>query len=187
MGRTTLKSEYFDWLYSLIKGQRGYRKLCIELHKKAFRWFVPNDDNRCEDGLYLRTLYADEHGLDGSHLEVKYFFKGPCTVFEVLVALAQRVEFIKYEPENRTNQTSRWFFEMVENLGLTRFSDSYSREDRFDELTETKIDEILEVLMDRTYDESGRGGLFPLKKRAPKDQSRVEIWYQLMYYLDENG
>lgn len=184
MGRTTtLKEDYFSWLYSLVKDKRrGYEKLCRELHSKKFRWSVHNDDNRCEDGINLRDLFIEERRIDESHLEVRYFLKGECTTLEVLVALARRINDLMYDLNRQEDKTSRWFQEMLQNLGLWQYDDRWD----FTPISEAKIDEILEILMDRTYDQSGRGSLFPLKRRHPKDMTQVEIWYQLMLYLDEN-
>lgn len=191
MGRITspktLSEEYFSWLYKQVGNQRRtYVKLCKELYNKKFRWFVPNDDNRCEDGLNLRDQFIEENGIDTEHTEVRYFLKMPCTVLEVLVALAQRFDYQMFDLNNQQDQSSKWFLEMLENLRLSRFTDNWNNDDRFDPVSEAEINEILEILMDRTYGFDGRGGLFPLKKRHKEDQSRVEIWYQMMLYLDEN-
>jgi hypothetical protein len=47
------------------------------------------------------------------------------------------------------------------------------------------VNQILTNLVERTYQKNGKGGLFPLKQPA-KDQRRVEIWYQMAAYLNEN-
>lgn len=183
MGRTTLRDDYFSWLYSLVSSKRlSYKKLCMELHKKAFRWSVRNDDNRCDDGIELRNEFVELHHLDESHIEVQYFLKGACTTLEVLVALARRINDLQFDLNRQEDQTPRWFQEMLTNLGLWEYDDRWE----FTPISESKVDEILEVLMDRTYDIYGNGSLFPLKKRHTKDMSTVEIWYQLMLYLDEN-
>lgn len=187
MTRETLNQSYFSWLYGLIRHKkRGYKKLCYELHQKKFFWSVHNDDNRCEDGLNLRDLFIDKNNLDETHLEVRYFLKGDCTVFELLVALAQRMNELMYDLEHQEDHTSKWFLEMLRNLKLTRFTDKMAEDERFDPVTEAFIDDTLETFMHRSYDFNGSGGLFPLKKRPRKDQSTVEIWYQLMSYMDEN-
>lgn len=188
MGRNnTLKDDYFSWLYGLVKGKPSRVKLCKELYLKKFRWFVHNDDNRCEDGLNLRDIFVEENDLDESHLEVNYFLKGECTVLEVMVALAQRMNDLMYDLNDTQNdKTPRFFLEMLTNLGLAEFTDNSTRDDRLGPGQEAEVDEVLEVLMDRTYGVDGRGGLFPLKKRHREDQSKVEIYYQMMYWLDEN-
>lgn len=191
MGRNTLSNEYFDWLYKKAtrKTKLSYVKLCKELHSKKFRWFVHNDDNRCEDGRALRDRFCELKQLDESHLEVRHFLKADCTVFEIMVALAQRMNDITYDlNDTANNKTHIFFMAMIENLGLTRFVDSYGYGNgRFDPITEAHIDEILEVFLDRAYKPDGQGGLFPLKqKRHREDQSRVEIWYQMQNWLEEN-
>lgn len=188
MGRkTTLNEDYFSWLCNLIRDHRhGYTVLCRELYNKTFRWHIHNDDNRCQDGLNLRELFIEEAGIDENHLEVRYFLKGECTVLEVLVALSKRINELMYDLNHQEDHTSKWFQEMISNLKLDEFTDKLARGARFTEVTEMQIDTLLEICLDRTYDVYGRGGLFPLKKRHPKDMATVEIWYQLMAYLDEN-
>lgn len=187
MKEKKINDEYFSWLYFKVKKQpRTYLKLSKFLHTIPFRWTVPNDDNRCEDGLNLRQLFVDEQGFDEGHLVIRYFLKAPCTVLEVLIALAARLDFLMCELNDQENHEPRWFREMLENLGLAEYTDNYNSSVRFDEMTEQDIYRIVEVFMDRTYDSSGRGGLFPIKKRAKQDQRKVEIWYQMMLYLSEN-
>ena len=187
MRRQTLSEQYFLWLYGLIgKQRRTYYKLCGSLHKKKFRWFVHNDDNRFQDGLNLRDRFIEEQKLDEDHTEVRYFLKGDCTVFELLVSLAQRINDLMYDLESTEDHSSKWFLEMVRNLGLDVYTDNYSNLEAFSHVTETHISDVTEKLVSREYDYYGNGGLFPLKRRPPNDQSREEIWYQLMLYLDEN-
>jgi hypothetical protein len=187
IGRTTLREEYFSWLYDLVRTTKpSYRKLCRFLDEKKFRWSVPNDDNRCEDGLNLRDEFIEAHNLDESHLEVRYFLKGECTVLEVMVALARRINDLMFDLRRQDDKTPKWFVEMLRNLGIDRFTDVTTPDPRLDPISEVQVDQILEILMDRTYDVYGRGSLFPLKRRHPKDMSTVEIWYQLMTYLEEN-
>jgi hypothetical protein len=184
--RLTLKESYFLWLYNLIGDQRrSYKKLSGILHKKIFRWFIHNDDNRCEDGLTLRSLYIEENNLDESHLEVSYFLKGDCTIFELMVALSQRLNELTYDLDTHDNTTSKWFLEMLRNLRLARFSDDSSPYVEFDGVADAEINEILEVLIDRTYGCDGKGSLFPVTV-TKSDMSTTEIWYQMMAYLEEH-
>jgi len=186
MRRLALKDSYFLWLYNLIGDQRrSYKKLSSILHKKIFRWFIRNDDNRCQDGLYLRHLYIEENDLDESHLEVSYFLKGDCTIFELMIALARRLNDLTYDLDSHENRTSKWFLELLRNLRLARFSDDFSTYKDFDGVSDAEINEILEVLIDRTYGSNGRGSLFPVSV-TKSDMSKTEIWYQMMAYLEEN-
>lgn len=184
-----LKEEYFSWLYNHIREPRRrdyYVKLCKLLHAKPFKSYVHNDENRCADGIALRNIFSEMMGLDESHTEVHYFLKGECTIFEMMVALAKRMNELMYDLDDRGDHTPKWFLEMIRNLGLSEFTDETTRDNRLDPVTEAEIDDTLEKLVSRAYDFYGRGGLFPLKRRPPEDQTTVEIWYQLMRYLDEN-
>ncbi len=182
----TLKDSYFLWLYDHIKSKKySYIQLCKILNSKTFRWNIHNDDNRCQDGLNLRYLYLEENHLDEHHIEVAYWIKGDCTIFEMLVALAQRINDIMYDLDDQRDQTSKWFHEMILNLGLDIYQDGRNPDRRLNEMSELKIDDVLENLMDRTYDFNGHGSLFPMKNRPRKHRAEVEIWYQLMDWLEE--
>lgn len=187
--RLTLREEYFKYLYDIVRPMpRTFYKLCRELHNKKFKWLIRNDENRCEDGLHLRELYIEEQQLDEDHLEVRGFMKGECTLFEVMVALAQRMNYQLsdlIEPGDRTN---KYFFEMLKNLKLDKFNDVIlgPGSGQIDPIAEAEIDDILESLINRMYGYDGEGSLFPLKFRGPKDMATVEIWYQMMYYINEN-
>lgn len=188
MGRTTIREEYFSWLYKLIENRhRSYIKLALELYRKPFTWQIRNDENRCEDGLALRDRFIELNQLDETHLEVKALLEGRCSMLEVMIALAERMNDLMYDlNDTQNNKTAKFFHCLLVNLRLDRFVDNYSHGRRFSPLAEAEIDEILEVCLDRTYGWDGTGGLFPMKKRPPKDQSRTEIYYQMMYWLDEN-
>lgn len=187
--RMSLKDEYFSWLYELIRDPRSrasYIKLCKEMHKTNFRWYVRNDDNRYQDGLNLRQLYIEEEHLDESHLEVIYFQKGECTFFEMLVALARRMNSLTYDLKNQQDMAYKWFHAMLVNTGLDRFDDSSSRYPELTPVQEAEVCDTLCVILDRTYDESGTGSLFPLEVPRRENMRETEIYYQMMYWLEEN-
>ena len=171
-------NEYFRWLCDKVGVERpngSYWILIKALHKKEFYWTVPNDDNRALDGKKLREAFAEE---------TDYYpydaLDGPCSMLEMLIALAGRCQYgvIDAEVENRT---SKWFWELVGNIGLDKFTDDVYVE----ECGTFQVDLILDTVLDRAYKKDGRGGLFPLKS-AKKDQRNVEIWFQMCAYLIEN-
>jgi len=168
---------YFRWLCKQIenRGAHTYRKLFEILMEREFYWSVPNDDNRIEDGIKLREIFAQSHPPflpDSSSL--------PCSILEMLIALSYRMENILSE-RTEGDRSRQWFWEMIHNLGLDQFHD----ENFYMAKRNGVIDHILNTFMNRTYDRYGHGGLFPLKKTA-KNSAKIEIWYQLMQYLDEN-
>lgn len=186
----TIREEYFDWLYKQVnQTKESFKTLCHILHQKEFRWSVSNDDNRCQDGLDLRQAFIDEKCLDEAHTEVIYFLKGGCTVLEVLVGVSQRLDFLNTDMESSAPRTSKWFHRLLTNLRLNIFRDGsnllYNRtyDYRKDDVL---IDTIIDRMMDRTYDSYGNGSLFPMKRQPPQDMRKTEIWYQMMYWQDEN-
>lgn len=177
-GEKRTRQDYFDWLCNLIRvddGQDSYWILAKELHHKEFRYIVANDDNRAADGEYLRKEYISGNPrMDINHLNM------PCSVFEMLVALARRMDFELSDLDNR-DRTHKYFWELIDNLGLMEFTDEeYSYRQ-----ASLSVDSILEIFLNREYRQDGRGGLFPLKNPS-KDQRKVELWYQMNAYINEN-
>ena len=173
-----IRRRYFLWLCDLVGvGEPGHncKEFAWVLFHKEFTWFVPNDDNRLEDGKKLREEFIDKTLIDGWEC-----LDGPCSIFEMLIALSRRIEFMLRDPAI-PDRTDQWFWMMIHNLGLNIFNDTTFNIDE-------KIynnDLILNKFLERTYMDNGLGGLFPLN-RPHANQRRVEIWYQLMAYLDEN-
>lgn len=171
----TLDDQYLYWLYGQVadvrtrKGPNTYWKLFRQLFKTEFTWFVPNDDNRAEDGKELRTEWAS---LRDVHVDCDWMALG-CSFLEMLLALSRRLEFMT------ERDSTYWFWHLIGNLGLLGHNDrsNFSEED---------VDDRTSAVIWRTYDCDGHGGLFPLRC-ADKDQRKVEIWYQLNCYVIENS
>lgn len=168
---------YFRWLYAQVANvklknrSKTYWSLLKLLHTKEFVWFVPNDDNRLEDGRYLREEFVYEHRL----LDVEHdWMELGCSMLEMMVGLSRRLFF-----EDEHMSIDLWFWHLMENLGLSSCTDRGG-------WSEQTVDEILDDVIWRTYDEDGRGGLFPLQD-PPEDQRELELWYQMSEYLLENG
>jgi hypothetical protein len=176
-----IQQDYFLWLCETVGITRSrpthtYIELAWSLHKTIFYGFVPNDDNRAEDGKKLREKFSD-FALDAKDCPC---LDGQCTVLEMLVALSQRMEFILSKPGEH-NHTGKYFWKMIDNLGIDKFTDD-------DPELERKIfnnSRIIDRWLERKFLPSGLGSIFPLKQ-PEEDQRNVEIWYQLMAWLDEN-
>jgi hypothetical protein len=172
----TLDGLYFTWLYGQVGSviernpSKTYWKVLKQLHSKEFVWFVPNDDNRAEDGRNLRIDFLNYEGLSIGSSDWIYL---PCSMLELLIALAQRVSF------NDGRDPRSWFWHLMENLDLERYNDNTI-------VPEDQINDILDEVIWRTYRRNGQGGLFPLK-RANHDQTKVELWDQMHAYLLEQG
>lgn len=175
-----ISNEYFTWLCNIININRprdSYFILAQILHKRDYKWFVPNDDNRAADGRKLREQFSDEMQYDASKI-LNYH---SCSMLEMLVGVARRIEDILYDPEEG-DRTERWFWEILGNVGLDKYVDSKYAEDSYGR---EKINLLIDNVLERAYKKNGQGGLFPLR-RPKKDQRKVEIWYQMCEYLNDN-
>lgn len=167
----SLDESYFNWLVSQVASvsnpnpARTYYQLLEQMHLKRFDWFIPNDDNRLEDGRELRYEFMNGPSEDDAW----------CSFLEMLIALSRRAAFQSY------SDPIEWFWHLVENLDLRQFSD-----ENFMELESRQIRHTLDVVVSREYASDGQGGLFPLKN-PPKDQRKVELWYQMAAYLLEGN
>ena len=169
-----VNNEYFEWLCELIDIGRfsksvSYRKLLMHLHNIEFTWFIPHDDNRADDGIQLRRKY----GLYREDLALSRYISGPCSVLEMMVALADRCEAFM-DDTLMGDRTGQWFWGMIHNLGLSPMTDS-----KFDR---DYVDDIIARFLNREYEPDGKGGLFTVK-HCTQDMRTVEIWCQLSWYL----
>lgn len=168
------RDEYFEYLIDLVGGnsiQRcNYICLLRWLYDHEFTWILPTDKNRAEDGLLMRMEYADMNEL--------YFDSSawPCSILEMMIALAKRCEHdIIGEPGDE--HADRWFWLMLNNLGLLICNDSYFMRDY--------VEQIVMRWMKRSFTRSGQGSMFPLHDPA-RDQRKCDIWSQMNEYLIEN-
>ena len=169
-------NDYFEWLWNFTKcrGHSQNRKIITLLHNIEFRYSIPMDANREEDGIDLRYRFVTEVGIPKNYQEVYAYLDGPCSVLEMMIALAIRCEESIMDDPDIGDRTSEWFWLMMKNLGLDYMSDR-----KFDrDIAEEKIS----IFLDRKYKRNGEGGLFVVNGR--RDLRKVEIWYQMCWYLD---
>ena len=174
-----LQEAYFNWMYRLVCtrpyiGGRTYRCLLSYLHGHDFIALMERDLNRIEDGIDLRYCFAYEKNVDKNEVAT-YLDDRPCSVLEMMVALAIKCEEMMNDPDVG-DQTGRWFWEMICSLGLFEFDD-YA----FDEI---EVDYILNKFLHREYEWNGKGGLFTIEN-SKRDLRDVEIWYQMGWHLNE--
>ena len=171
-----IKSDYFEWMCDLVcddyerASQYSYRRLLMTLHDTEFTYFVQYDENRAEDGIALRYQYCVRH--DCEHLE--WCLDGPCSVLEMMLALAIRCEYYMDNP-GIGDRTSQWFWGMITTMGLGAMYDG--------NFNERLVDDILVRFLNREYEPDGRGGLFRVKN-WDRDMRVAEIWHQLLAYIN---
>lgn len=162
---------YFRWLCDRIdcRNHLKYEKALFDLYCKFFYSLIPYDNNRGLDGLDLRKEYENENHI----LMLRQDMNRPCNLLEMLIALSRRMAFILFDPGiiKSEHDEAEYFWLLISNLKLdTNYRNNLN---------------IIEIFLERQYNYNGEGGLFPLKN-PKQDQRNVEIWYQMMAYLNEN-
>lgn len=179
MTRDDVLNLYFEWLFDMVCENRfaeeiSFRKLIIHLHNTEFRYSIPNDKSRAREGENLRHRFALTHMPEVPEYVILDILAGPCSVFEMMVALAiYAEEHIMVNPQIG-NRTGQWFWSMVVSLGLGDQMDH-----RFDQ---RYVEDTIQRFLDRKYEPNGQGGLFTIRN-CWRDLRKVEIFHQLCWYL----
>lgn len=173
-----VKNDYFEWLYNYgckgrINNNVSYRKLFMLLHDISFDFYIRNDLNRAMDGVDLRYRFANSHRKIDNIMDI---LNEPCTVLEMMLALAIRCEETIMEDTRYGDRTTQWLWAMLGSLGL-----KYMTDDRFNREEATKI---IYDFMEHRYSPNGKGGLFYIPD-TKSDLRNEEIWVQLCWYLEK--
>ena len=176
---SSLTDRYYYWLLDIIDDEKypgsEYSNVLYDLFSAPFYDLIANDCNRVDDGFELRGKFADKIG---EHLYyVMDALPENCSILEMMIALALKWENnIAWDPD-LGDRTSVWFWIMMENLGLTFYSN-----DRYDK---DEVEDIIHTFLERKYCTDGRGGLFKINN-PNIDMRNQEIWYQMNLYFNEN-
>lgn len=172
------EDEYYDWLLEKVTdtdfNPSRYFTLMRLLYNTEFTWTVPGDENRAADGLTLREEFAKDMGY--SSFDVRVVLNRPCSVLEMIIALACRMENQIMEDLFIGPRFGRWVMTMITSLGLR-----YETEGYFDN---NYVDYIIQSFLKREYEEDGDGSLFRIHNHAI-DMRKEEIWAQMNWYLRE--
>lgn len=179
-GRRT-DDPYFDWLCMKIgvnpnNPKRNYGKMIRMLHGINYYPMLVMDENRANAGIQLRVDFMQRHGQYGSSTN-----RGPCTLLEFMIGLASSMNFLMGGEDN-PHHTEWYFWRMMRNLGLRKFTDDYWESCNGEMYVEDAADRII----NRQFLPNGEGGLFPLMGNHG-DQRMTEVWQQMQYWLGENS
>lgn len=174
-----LKSRYFEWLYGLVYGDNNYgklsyRKLFLTLHDMEFIYILEFDKHRALDGINLRYRFGYENGYSKDIIE-NDLDNTPCSVLEMLIALAIRGEEQIMYNEDCGDRAGQWFWNMIVSLELGSMHDS--------NFNEGYVYHTINKFLHRDYEPNGKGGLFTIEN-CKYDLRDVDIWVQFMWYLD---
>lgn len=175
----TIEDEYREWLVNLVSEwcspYGSYQKLLNYLYSRTFYAKIDNDNNRAIDGKDFRFRFTEQFP-EYTYRDVHLYLDKPCTVLEMMVALACRCdEYIMWNPDEG-DSSGKWFYEMLRSLHLDCMTDDY--------FFEEEAHDIITRLLERRYKPNGDGGLFTINTRS-QDMRDVEIWFQLCWYLNE--
>lgn len=166
--------EFFQWIIDKIDGQQ-YTKLLEIMYNESFYAIIPLDENRIVDGIELRYKFGSELNIPRVVID-KFLDKEECSILEMMVGLAFRVEETIMEDSDFGDRTAMWFWIMVKSLGLYEMNNDY-----FDPV---KVLETLDTFLTRGYSPDGEGGLFVVKD-INKDMRDIDIWYQMCLFFDK--
>lgn len=167
---------YYQWLLDKINGYTepyyNYSLLLSELHSIPFTYSIAMDGNRASDGVRLRWTFMDEENIPD------LFYKDgiECSVLEMLISLSIRCD-VDIMGDNDGKNVYAYFWIMIQNLGLDKCTD-----DHFDP---NYVHQQIRKWLDRSFRRNGEGSPFPLQ-RCRTDQRKIEIWFQMNAYLNEN-
>lgn len=179
MTEADLNDRYFHWMYQLVYDERyceglSYYVLLKHLNGIDFCYGVAMDNNREEDGIDLRYRFGYENSYKRSMISA-YLDNRPCSVLEMMAALAFRCEEHIMNDPAVGNRTGQWFWSMIKSLGLMGMDD-----DHFDE---EYVNKAIHRFLNREYERNGTGGLFTIEN-STRDMRTAEIYYQMCWYLN---
>lgn len=179
MYRQEVENRYFEWMVTLVcenrfVGNNSYRKLLSYLHDTEFIYYLHRDGDRATDGMDLRYRFAY---YNQDLQDAEKYLTGPCSVLEMMIALAIRCEEQIMVDPKIGDRTGQWFWKMVVSLGLGGMLDS-----RFDS---AYVEKSVYKFLNREYETDGRGGLFTVRN-STRDMRDISIWDQLSYFLDSS-
>lgn len=167
-----LSERYFNSLKGLVGHYEYYENLLRGLYEREFYSPLRLDENRASWGTHLRTKFLSDD--EAASL-------GPCKVIEMMIAFAQQID--THGELTYTERIQRYFWMMVENLGMLGFTDF-----AWGAATKSEFNNRIDILLDRKYGEDGIGSLFPLQDykidpillqfREKTTMSERDIWSQ---------
>ena len=174
-----LNHDYFNWILQLvhdgnISTKRSYFKLMSRLYDTRFTYMLDMDSNRSADGIELRYRFCHDCNIEEWIIDELLDDK-PCSILEMMAALSLRCEENIMIDSDEGKRIGRWFWGMINSLGLIDMDD-----DHYDDIYVTNV---INCFLERKYERTGKGGLFTIED-CVGDLRKVEIWYQLCWYLD---
>jgi len=168
-----MREEYFYYICQLVDAPDEYDSLLKFLYGRPFTYTIPMDANREADGIELRYRFGYDENIPSSLIASELDNK-ECSVLEMMAALTLRVCQII---DDSNEEMGNIFGAMIRSLGLAGQVNS-----RFNELY---CMARIEAFLKRDYLPDGKGGIVTLIE-PPRDLRGVELWDQVLWWLNEN-
>lgn len=169
--------EYLEWMKVIVDPVGEYDNLLDLLHDLEFIWIVEMDENRAEDGVYLRNRFESEMQVT---CPMDDWIDWPCSVLEMILALSIKIEDTVMYRIEEGDRTAKWFWIMLNNLDISQFDDAHWNQDAC-----MIVCDAIDIFLNRMYDyDGGNGGMFPLNN-PKEDQRSLEIWWQMHEYFQD--
>ena len=172
-----IRNDYFNWIYEMMCDglDESYYKLFDYLYNCQFVWTIPEDASRAIDGKNFRYQFGYLYSISRSTID-ETFGNSPCSVLEMLAALAYRCEDTIMSNTKLGDRTAQWFWSMLSSIGISNQTDEV--------FNASLVGHKIYIFLNRTYKKNGKGGAFTIHDKS-KDMRRVDLWYQMCYYLNE--
>lgn len=186
MFENRLNSAYVEWLLSKVCSRDtavDYSTLFSMLYQTPINLenMKELDSNRYQDGRMLRFRFENHHGNDilgmVSQDDVRRFEDRPCSMLEMIVGLALRMEEQIMGNLRYGDRTGQWFWEMLTNLGV-----GYMTNSRFNVIEYRRC---VSNFMNYAYDPDGKGCLFRSEHKSMAEMTDLDIWYQMHEHLKD--
>lgn len=167
---------YLDYLLDKVgyKGNELFRNVLTKLLMIEYIPYKGLDINRAGDGLALRKAFCLDRFVDYD-TTAYYNFGDKCTVLEMMVALAVRMELDVAGDPSGDDRTPHWFDVMLESMGLTMYTGEH--------YNETEVMSIVWKMQNHEFSANGEGGLFKIPEGSGFDMRTLEIWSQMNAYI----
>lgn len=176
-------NKYYRWLYSLVNSEQHlnsvkYDKLLLYLFNTPYYAEYEDDLNRIYDGYSFRyRIFADKFNYDLEYVEEHLSCLGDCSMLEMLVSFAYRIEDDIMSDDTQGDRVGQWFWSMIVSLGLGKMDD--------ENFNEKYCNLVIRKFINHKYNKNGKGGLFTFTENN-SDMRTITLWCQAMWYLNEN-
>ena len=184
-----MRHEYFEWLVSKVTSPAvpddTQARIVLQVLRDIRIQGLPMADDapRLEDGKQLRTNFIDDTGLSvHSYDDALKPESGFCTVLELLIALAIRMDDIMRDPVDQCSSVPSCFWEMVSTMVGQPFYPCSYWSFSADMSTAAVVAESSMKFLGRQYDPTGYNGNIFIDVSGV-DLRAIDIWAQACRFM----